>query len=152
MSQSIVCSSCEEEFGAPDSGSSPWLICPHCGARTPNPQALRRYPEKVRSTGFGIVGTLLLVIASFGTVVSACGGFCLMPEGVGSRVFVAFLSFLVALVAAAVLLRLDVDARHRGGQFVGQGLVVSTLCLLTALAGIVFAFATCFGGSTRMLE
>src|SRR3954451_10397022 len=123
MQHRDICPSCEKEFPVPEDGGM-WLTCPHCGARTPNPFAVDRRPKTGgHFSAIGVFGILLIIVACLGTMITACGGFYILPA-LGSampsvEIVLPFLGFLMAVLGGAMLIRFSYRTGLPARQWLG---------------------------------
>jgi hypothetical protein len=134
VNQDLVCSSCEEEFDAADARGKPWLICPYCGARTPNPAAQIPDPSPAPVVvGCGCLYLLLAIFGGMGAMLALTGG--------ASTVF---LGCLAAMMAGIFLLRSDYLSRYPAADVASRALLLSLLGFFALLSAVGFFFGACF--------
>ena len=144
LADTVECPSCEQAFAAELHSKSAWLICPHCGARGPNPLAHRRSIGLNASAFIGFVGVGLIVVGVFGAmtgtlIVVAAGGFG--PSADLGRPVLVLCGFLLILASGVAFF--DSYKVQQDGQTALPKLRAAMLLLGGALAAFCLAFGFC---------
>ena len=160
------CPSCNALLKVEDSVSAPWLTCPSCLAKVPNPAAgtgrtggmggaLPASPlpdeearKDSRLTGFGIFGLIMMATVGLPSLISWGGE--LGPLGAIGAVLIP-----VAAVVGFFILRRQESPTAQGAARLIRGTltmvgVISTLGIVLIVAGVIFLFAVCaMGGGPK---